>query len=359
MLAHSLCRAFFTTAGLVAACATSADVPVRWLGDAPPPITAGVSFGVPWARGAVQPTQAFSLQTAAGETLPVQTWPLAYWPDGSLKWSGVATVAGSGQNAELQLRLATTTAAAEEPKSVVRVSTSDTTYLVDTGRARVRIPKIGTRIIDSIVVDGREVARDGQLVAILQDGPDGTEDEVVPRERYGCRVDEVTLEQSGPVRAVVKISGRHLGGRSGRAWLPFVVRLYLYAGQDTIRLVHTIVYDGDESRDFIRGLGITFAVPLREQIHNRHVRFSGEGDGLWAEPVQPMVGRGGRFVADPEDRQNVYPRQADGERVPNREQVDERGQGLLADWAVWSDFKLAQPNADGFTIVKRTNGASA
>ncbi|MBW2561983.1 MAG: hypothetical protein JRE40_14180, partial [Deltaproteobacteria bacterium] len=34
-------------------------------------------------------------------------------------------------------------------------------------------------------------------------------------------------------------------------------------------------------------------------------------------------------------------------------------QGWLADWAIWDDFKLVQPNADGFTIVKRTNAAKA
>jgi hypothetical protein len=79
--------------------------------------------------------------------------------------------------------------------------------------------------------------------------------------------------------------------------LPFVVRLYFYAGEESIRMVHSITFDGDESQDFIRGLGIVFGVPMREQVHNRHVRFSGEGEGLWAEPVQPMIGRGGRAKA--------------------------------------------------------------
>jgi len=32
--------------------------------------------------------QAFALATADGKALPLQTWSLAYWPDGSLKWSG-------------------------------------------------------------------------------------------------------------------------------------------------------------------------------------------------------------------------------------------------------------------------------
>ena len=34
--------------------------------------------------------------------------------------------------------------------------------------------------------------------------------------------------------------------------------------------------DGDEQKDFIKGLGIRFDVPMRQQTHNRHVRFAGE-----------------------------------------------------------------------------------
>lgn len=141
--------------------------------------------------------------------------------------------------------------------------------------------------------------------------------------------------------------------------MPFVVRLYFYAGQENVRLVHSFVYDGDQEKDFIRGLGLTFAVPMREEIHNRHVRFSGEGTGLWAEPIQPMIGRGGRIVGDPAGGADVYPQQADGLRVPNRAVLNARSQGLLADWAVWDGFKLSQPNANGFTVEKRTNDQSA
>ena len=353
-LALSSALAAITSPGVAA---PEQPVPINWLGGTPAPLPTGVSFGVPWTRGQVSPSQTFALTTEGGAALPVQTWPLAYWPDGSVKWTGVATVAGPEASGEIRL-----SAVGEAPGTdgaTVQLQQSDTTHLIDTGRVRVRIPKIGTNLIDSITVDGREVARAGQLVAIVQDGPDGDDGHVVARERFGTRVDRVTIEQSGPVRAVVKLEGVHLGAESHRAWLPFVVRLYFYAGQEAIRLVHTMIYDGDENRDFIRGLGIRFAVPMREQIHNRHVRFGGEGDGLWSEPVQPMVGRGGRFVADPEGGADVYPLQADGQRVPDREAVNARSQGWLADWAVWDDFKLLQPNADGFTITKRTNGASA
>ena len=331
-------------------------VPVVWLGNAPAPKSSGVSFGVPFPRGAVPASQAFTLTLADGKPLPTQTWPLASWPDGSIKWIGVATIAGPEAVGELKLSKNAAPATANAARIAVR--RSDTTIEIDTGRMQMRIPKNGAQIIDSIVVDGRQVSSSGRLVGVLQDGPDDGIENPSPREPFGTRVDRVTLEQSGPVRAVVKIEGMHLGAKSQRAWLPFIVRLYFYAGQETVRMVHTIMFDGDESRDFIRGLGVSFTVPMREERHNRHVRFSGENGGLWAEPIQPMIGRGGRFVADPASGRDVYPTQLSGKRVPNRDQVNARGQALLADWAVWDDFKLVQPNADGFTLLKRTNPAS-
>jgi len=87
---------------------------------------------------------------------------------------------------------------------------------------------------------------------------------------------------------------------------------------------------------------------MREEIQNRHVRFSGEGQGLWSEPIEPMKGRDNRFVANPEGGADVYPEQIAGQRVPNKAQVTARSQGWLADWAVWQDFKLVQPDGRRF-----------
>jgi YetA-like protein len=342
---------------LPAAAQSASSVELKWLGETPPAAPMGVSWGVPWSQGKVRKDQAFTLTSADGKSLPLQSWPLAWWPDGSIKWSGFATVAGPEITGSL--RLSPSNTAAPTSVSVVQVGQSDTTFEIDTGRLKVRIPRRGASLIDSMVVDGREVARYGQLICILQDGPDGGAENSPPREKYSTKVERVTMEQSGPVRAVAKIEGKHQGMKSNREWLPFVVRLYFFAGQESVRLVHTVVYDGDESRDFIRGLGVAFSVPMRDQVHNRHVRFSGEGLGLWSEPVQPMIGRGGRFVAHPQTNADVYPDQIAGRRVPDKEAYNARGQSLLADWAVWDDFKLVQPNADGFTVLKRTNPESA
>jgi hypothetical protein len=341
---------------LVAGVTGAEPVTLDWLGGEPPAAPTGVSWGVPWPRGAVKPGATFTLRSAAGELLPVQSWPLAYWPDGSLKWVGHATVAGPDTKGPFTIAPDT---AAPAMGSALRVRRSDTGVEVDTGVLRLRLTNWGGDLIDSLAVGGREVARRGRLVCVLQRGPDGAAEDAPPREKFVGRTTRVTVEQEGPVRAVLKVEGVHRAAEGSRDWLPFVVRLYLYAGRETVRLVHTIVYDGDEQRDFVRGLGIEFAVPLREEVQNRHVRFAGEDGGLWAEPVQPMVGRGGRVVNYPGGGGNVYPAQLQGKRVPNRAEYSAQGQGLLADWATWDAFKLTQASADGFTVVKRTNPQSA
>jgi len=303
-------------------------VQLNWIDRSPPAASAGLSWGVPWPRGAVQKDQTFALATADHKNVPLQTWPLAYWPDGSLKWSGFAVVGTPGLAGPLTLSAGAPAAGA------LQVSNDGTTIMVDTGVLKCSIPAAGgTNLIGSLTIGATEVARAGQLVCVLQTGPDGNPEDVPPREKFTGLVKRVTVEQTGPVRAVVRFEGVHRGEKSGREWLPFTVRLYFYSGETTVRMVHTIVFDGHQDQDFVRGLGVTFTVPLREQVFNRHVRFSGEGDGLWAEPIQP--GRGNA-------------QQAAGLRIANTD----------ANFAVFDDFKLMQPTPDGFTIVKRTGPAS-
>jgi hypothetical protein len=311
---------------------------VNWLGGTLPPVETGVSWGVPWPRGTVSKSQTFTL-TAGGASLPLQQWPLAYWPDGSIKWTGFATVA----HAAGAFSLALGTPAA--PASPIKLTESPAAIDIDTGRIQARIPKQGAAFIERITMDGRPVAGPARLICTLEGGASFT-----------SNIQKVTVEQRGPVRATVKIEGVHKADSGTREWLPFTVRLYFYAGLDNIRLIHSFIFDGDDKKDFIRGLGVSFDIPMREQVHNRHVRFSGEGEGLWSEPVQPATGR--RVLMAPGSRTNLFVDQLAGKRLPNREAFDEAGQKLLHDWAVWSDYKLVQASADGFSIQKRVNGES-
>jgi hypothetical protein len=326
--------AFSIAAGAQAA---PASVTVNWVGDAPP-VTTGVSWGVPWPQGAVQKNQAFALAGPDGKTLPLQTWPLAYWPDGSLKFSGFATVAQAAGPYVIS--------AAQAPASpAAAVSVKNGAGFIDvaTGASTVRVGTRGTDLIQSISVDGREVAKYGRLVGLVQQGPDPEEGAMPARLPFASKIDKVTVEQSGPVRIVLKVEGKHKLAKGGREWLPFSLRLYFYAGDPAIRVVHTFIYDGDQQKDFIRGLGIRFSVPLREEVYNRHVAFSGQ-DGLWMESLQP-----GDLNADP--------RQVAGQKVEGGRFYGRRD-GEKEQLAIWSDYKLVQPSPNGFNILKRTGAQS-
>jgi len=347
------------TSGAGKSAAARQKVNLFWLDGTAPLVGGGVSWGVPWAQGAVAPAAAFNLG-AHGMDLPLQSWPLAFWPDGSLKWSGFATVVPTGLAGPLSLETLPTGDAAKSILGELKVRNDGKSVAVDTGTLTCLIPTAGgTNLIESMTIQGRQVAGAGRLVSILQSGPDGDPELTNTREKFVSLVKKVNVEQSGPVRAVVKFEGVHKGTISGREWLPFHVRLYFYAGQTSVRMVHTIFFDGDQEKDFIRGLGVTFAVPMREEIQNRHVRFSGEGEGLWSEPIQPLVGRAGptRIVTDASGA-DVYPAQLEGLRVPNRAQMSRQGINMVSNWAVWDDFKLVQLSPSGFTIQKRTNQQS-
>ena len=332
----------------------AAELTVNWLDQKVPAVKTGVSFGVPFKKGAWQRGDALAAKTSDGAPVPTQTWPLAVWPDGSVKWLGVAVSGGPELVGPLQLGKGT----AALPAVLLTATQDAGGVTINTGVLQCRVAANGKNLVESMTIDGRVVARDGQLVAMTEDRADYVATGAVREERFVSEIGRVTLEQAGPVRAVVKVEGMHRAVRGGRDWLPFTVRLYFSAGAEAVRMVHTFIFDGDQEKDFIKGLGVRFAVPMREEVQNRHVRFSGEGAGLWSEPIQPAVGRQGRFVAKA-DGADIYPDQLAGKRVPNIAEVNARGKTLLEQWAVWDSFRLVQPNADGFTIEKRTNPLSA
>jgi len=313
---------------------------VRWLGDRHPEIARGVTWGTPWPRGTQRAGREFALRDASDKLLTLQSWPLAYWPDGSLKWSAHAlppdAAAGDGPFEVVAQR------SAAKPATTVSVTESAAGIDIDTGAFVCRVPRTGTNVISSIKRDGREALRDGRLVLLRQDHTASAADADIRQETFAGDVEKVTLEQRGPVRAVVKIEGRH--ANAARRWLPFTLRLYFYAGSDAVRVLHTIIFDGDESRDFIRGLGLQFSVPLSDELHDRHIRFVG-GQGVFGEAVRGLTGLRRDAGADARNAQVA------GEKVPAIAPVV---QSLLQYVPAFGDWTLLQPNADSFTVRKRT-----
>lgn len=315
------------------------EAPVRWLDGRTPVVQPGVTWGVAWPQGVHARATEFTLLGADGAAVPVQTWPTAFWPDGSLKWTAHAMPADATRSDSYVLKAGTPAA----PARALQTAESDDGILINTGVIEASIARQGEVLVPRIRRGGDEVLVQGRLVMLQQDRPD----RAAATELFGGRIDGVSLEQSGPIRAVVKIEGRH-ANESGAAWLPFVVRLYFYAGSDAVRMVHTIVHDGDEQKQFIRGLGMRFNVPMRGDQYDRHVRFAGQDAGLFAEAVQGLTG------LRREPGAAVRQAQLAGAAVPARDTWNPAVVEGLPYIPTFGDWTLFQSSADGFEIRKRT-----
>lgn len=345
-------------------------VALHWLSSTPPSVKTGISWGVPFKKGEVQPKQTFILKDNEGKTMPLQTWTNAFWDDGSLKWLGLATVAnGNEKGFDLEIGKA-----APKTDGMILQNTP-LSIKVNSGKIGCIIPKKGNNLIDSLTYQGKLIGNGGHLVCLWQNAPDGDIDlaQTIEKQTFISTIKKVEIEQEGDVKTVIRIEGKFIppapkgslpdatkaplrGG--GDEWLPFIIRLYFYAGVENVKIVQTLIYDGEAEKDFIKGLGWQFDVQMREQVLNRHVRFGGEmeGDGgIWSEPIQPLTGRRPLIL----DKKNVYEDQILGKRVPNTDKYSKAGQDLIKDWAVWRDFRLTQNTADGFSIQKRTHDKGA
>lgn len=305
----------------------------------------GLTWGIPWKEGELQRDEALRLTTNLGEPIPMQHWATAYWPDGSVKWSAhAAAEAGGGADA-----YTVTKGEAAPLQSMITVSETDDTVELDTGVMVCTLGKQGRQWLRSITRNGVEVCSGGELVCLKESSSEASGVRTIRQEPFESRVHRLTVEQEGPIRAVVKIDGRHRAAGGAREWLPFSMRLYVYAGLETIRIVHTFFYDGNPNEDFIKGLGIRFSVPMRGEHYNRHIRFSGD-NGLFAESPKTLHTRRtkGKY-------RQLFEQQTTGRKVSFEASEDAYFLGLLDDSATWDSFKIMQQSSEHYRIWKRTS----
>ncbi|QAY65053.1 hypothetical protein [Paenibacillus protaetiae] len=319
-------------------------VKVGWLKEAPS-VPAGVTWGIPWGEGELNRNEELALAVPDGGTAPaLQSWPTAFWPDGSVKWTAHAASFPAAEAGGYDV-----VKGKQAPgggKLLVQETEEEIT--VDTGMIAFIVPKYGDRIISSILRGGKEICGGGRLIAMKETSFAASGFRTIKEENFHSRLQEVKLEQAGPVRAVIKLSGKHRSAAGSGEWLPFSMRLYAYAGLETIRIVYTFHYDGDPDTDFVKGLGIRFTVPMRGKGYNRHIRFAGDS-GYFSEAAKSLHTRRtkGRYEAQ-------YERQLMGETLTDEEMNDPYFLNLLDDSASWNSFKLVQSSADHYRIMKQT-----
>lgn len=353
---------------------SSSTVKVKWL-DGVPKFTAGVTFGLPWARGQHANTTTFTASAGNSNPVDLQSWVTAYWPDGSIKWTGHA-IAGAqtipngysitASDPETGPENATSTGLkhrATAAISTIQVRDSSDEIVVDTGKLVASFPKSGNVLVSSIATpSGKIVGKNGRLILRSQSGlADDDENEIpsgVKYSTFSSKIYNTTVSKESKVRTLVTVEGIHQADENSPSthsdWLPFTLRFYLYADSEAIRTIHTIVYDGNATSDFISGLGVRFDVPLTDdQLYDRHVRIAGVDGGILHEAAQGLTG----LRRDP--GKAVRTAQYNGTKTPDKSTWPASVRDRLEWIPIWNDFRLTQLSPDGFNIKKRTKAGQS
>ncbi|MFN5559343.1 MAG: Tat pathway signal sequence domain protein, partial [Opitutaceae bacterium] len=115
----------------------------HWL-EGSPRSPVGARWGMAWPRGTVAPGVTFGARTDDGTPVSLQSWPLATWPDGSVKWSAHAVSADAPSFRSLTVQAGELPVAPAAPVSVV---TTDETIDLTTGDFSCRVQRRGRVIV--------------------------------------------------------------------------------------------------------------------------------------------------------------------------------------------------------------------
>jgi hypothetical protein len=295
------------------------------------------TFGVPFSKGEVTEKTSFSLKDTKGNDISKDTWTLAWWPDGSVKWQAFAAVAPQGK---LYLTKTNQRTGTNKHKAI-KVSDGNKQIKIDAGTYQIFIPKQGKALVDSIVMNGKRIGGEAHL-RCSYDNMEGDADSYRMERISGVsHVDSAVVERQGDVSCVVKICGWHVA--SNEQMLPFVVRLYVYAGSDEMKWVHTFVVDSLSANRRISSVGISFDVPFRENNYNRHIRL-----GNWTESVQPLAAR--RLIRwNDSDAERLQVQQT---KLPDMAEFDPTSRNMIEKIASWDKYRLSQLSPNGFSIRK-------
>jgi hypothetical protein len=307
---------------------------LRWLtNDGQDSLATGVTFGMPWPKGLYQPGQSFVIEEN-GREYAVDSREIAYWADGSLKWTAHSIGEHVGYSEEYTVK---GSSKSKDPDAGVSIKEGDSITVTTRLGLQVKFASSGNSFLfESLSLRGRALCSGATLVASIND------------KEYSTIVNKVEVENVTKSRAVIKVSGTMASPDAEH--LPFDVRVYIYSDVLPIKILHSFVHDLDADEP-LTSLGIRFSVPLENtELYNRHVRFAGSNGGVLKEEVQGLSGlRHGPTGANRVD-------QTAGRAVTLKQEEwskTDLHQGLSY-IPSFDSYTLSQLSSDGFTIKKRT-----
>lgn len=309
--------------------------------------TGYTTWGCLWDQGACKKNTAYRLKREDGTRAPMQTRVTAWWPDGSVKWTA-HTARADGLGACIEVLKEEDGAQKEErEKDRLIVKQQEESFRIEAGALTLSIPGPGDCLFDQVWHKGGLRVGKACPVLILErpvqaGGLMGT-----VKKEYRGLVEKVSFDEEGPLRAVVKYQGIHVA-EDGERRFPFLIRMNVGYCDSKLSFTHTFLYDGDEDRDFLKGIGLELKAFLEGEIYNRHVMFEGDAGVFHEAAAQLLTWR-------PRVPEEIYKAQMEGQRLPVRKEAGEAVEKVLSDMPFWDEYRLCQDSPSHFRIRKKTS----
>jgi len=214
-----------------------------------------VGLGFPFARGELKDLSSLAVFSPDGKPLPVQSKLLSRWPDGSIRWAHVLFFIDLTRQAIAEWRLEWNTGTkAPAPSQKVRVEERGGSVTVTTAGLEVLFAAGSGRLLESVKVNGKEVLDSSRKNGFSIQTPEG---KVFEAPSAGDV--KFTVEEDGPLRAIVRAEGKH-HSVAGETLFEYVARFVFYAGLPWFEVEHS--FANKESAEWTNIAAITLSLPL-------------------------------------------------------------------------------------------------
>lgn len=223
-----------------------------------------VTVSIPFGPGRLRPEQCVVVRQD-GSCLPVQTRSLGVWPDGSVRWLLVDLQPDLPGNAGATLTFNVANRSAPvESSAAVSARRTPSGIAVDTGAVSFLVPRRGFFPVTDVKLRANDHAWPQPFRGFILTASGRTVDTAAS----DCELD---IEESGPLRVVILVSGKHRDAAG--AWIDFRGRLTAYAGKPYIEVEHQFVHNEMEPEIHLASL----VLKMVPQVTGQTRRAIGEG----------------------------------------------------------------------------------
>lgn len=304
--------------------------------------TGYTTWGCLWEQGECPKYTEFSCRNEQGEQVFIQSRATAYWPDGTIKWT-----AHTGDSSKLGQEIEVVPEPGILAQTGIGICRKEGRLVLRTDCLEIRIADTepGNTLFEQVNYNNKPFLLNAHPVLILEEPVINMGRKVRLEKEYGARIEKVTIEEQGQLQFIVKYEGIH-EAEDGDRKLPFIIRMKVGYNTPGLDFEHTFLYDGDEDKDYLKGLGIRFSTPMQGPVYNRHVKFTGDYGVFHESAVQLLSWR-------PRVPVSLYDRQRSGEMLRLEGAEKETVDTILQAVPYWSEYDLCQDSAGHYAIKKK------